>query len=153
MNVLDSLLHNLQTIGSIPKNHRISTTSEFIVIEDESFWQSIRRWNNHDSRDKSVQIVRKEVLTTVTIAKYMLESIHLYTRDNIIIYEQRVQDLKKIRDALIACNIGIDNLCITYAADAGVIGHFKPLIKEICACVAAIERKFAELNAAAPGQQ
>lgn len=148
MNVLNKLLFNLNTIAKISKGERISTAKEFIVKDEESILQPVLRWRAGDTRDKAVQVICKEVQTTIALSNFIMESKFLYLEselDNtdescdiavevnksITKRDERIKSLKHIRCGLIDANYGIDNICQTYEDDANVLAHLKPIIGEI----------------------
>lgn len=164
MDILDKLLFNLNTIANIPKNSRISTSREFIVIDNESLLQPIMRWRDNDTRDKSVEVIKREVKTTIKMASYIMESKWLFVDNednedtnngnnsdhsdnaNDNIRNERIAELKKIRKALKNSKIGINNLCITYICDANIIAGLKPIIVEIDQCFNNITSLLIELG-------
>ena len=152
MDVLNALLFNIQTIASIPKGKRISTAKEFIILDEESIIQGLWRWRYNDSRDKAVLLICREVRIVIEISNRIMDSRGLYNvdvapepnNDDIIVIAKkstrsiRVEELKKIRNYLHACVVGINNLCETYDTDANVTGHLAPLVVEIDVHVASV---------------
>lgn len=137
MNAVEKVLYNVGTISLIPRGARIGTTKEFIVIEAASPLQGVWRWHNADSRDRAITTVCREIRMLIAITGLMLDSKHLAgapgdSRDRC------VNELKKIHKLLLGAITGINNLCETYADDADVAGHLKPLMPEIADCSTAI---------------
>ncbi len=52
--------------------------------------------------------------------------------------EVRIENLKKIRAALLMASVGINNICQTYETDANFAGHLRPLLVDINNCTATI---------------
>ena len=151
MNVIDNLLFNIGTIASVPKGKRISTTKEFIAIEEESLTQGIWRWRNVEDRYKAARLICREIRILMEISNRIMDSRSLYVHepvvenpDDIMVASRkteralRVEEIKKIREGLQSSIIGIDNLCETYDGDANVTGLLLPLIKEIAIHVGTI---------------
>lgn len=151
MDTINGVLFNLRTIANIEQGKKLSTAKEFITIDDNSTFQWWRRGCSGDSRDRTVNAICKDIRFAITIANLTMESRHLYgpqicgmdetenfdvmnNEKNYSVREERIQQLKKIRDTLSSLHHGIDNICTTYKMDADVDGHLRPLKEEIDAC-------------------
>ncbi len=127
------LIHNLTTISLIPRGGRISTSKEFIVIEEDAMLQGWWRRVNAESRTRAVDVVVRDVTTATTIVDLMCEIVLCNSpRKN-----EYMKLLSKFADVMAAAVHGIVNLCATYAADADVSGHLAPMITDLNRCSAA----------------
>jgi hypothetical protein len=134
MDILDKLLFNLQTVAAITKGCRISTSKEFISIEEDSALQGLWRWKQGDTRDKAVMCITKDVHIVIKLADLLIELVRLSDPDS----EPRkkyIYDLRHIYTALANSIVGLSNLCDTYGSDANVVGYIHPLTISINAMV------------------
>ncbi len=146
MDILDKLLFNLNTIASVPRGKRLNTAKEFIMIEDDGPLQGLWRWKRADSRGRTVHVVCNEVRTLITIADHMLENIAAGPRPIESSEGRHIDNLKRIRGALVFAGVGISNICHTYDSDTNVSGHLQPVIIEMQACASRIATALSALS-------
>ena len=133
MNVLDSLIYNLQTVASVRKGMKIVTGKQFLATEEESALQFYWRWKTAENRDKVVTAICKEIRTTIYLAELLNEIVAMNPKS------EKKEDLGRVKIALIAAINGIDSTRATYETDANLIGTLRPLVEEIKACVENID--------------
>ena len=133
----DKLLINLRILGKIQKNGRISRSSDGIIsLENETFYQPIKRFVTSDSRKQSVSeinsIITEAISTIDNIlnSKYMKMPINynLNEEDN---YYKNYEDLSVILKELDNARNGIVNLQFTYNYDANASTQLDIIILKI----------------------
>lgn len=162
--VIDKHLFDLQTIANIPKGKRISTSDEFINIEEESAFQPVFRTLKGESRRKAVGCVIDVIDDVVEYADILMESRYLDKYDHFVVdaiddrssfndgRNIRILYLKKIKNSLSEANEGIDNLCETYSNDANVIAKLMPVIANINNQVSKLVKILIDLNENSDGK-
>jgi hypothetical protein len=145
--ISDKLFINLRILSKIPKNGRISRSSDGIVsIENDNAYgsklqQAIRRFFTNDSRKQSVfeinSIINEciEYLTTLSNSKYMNENIWKTDSDSVANsreqYKRICEELGLVLVELTSSKIGIDNLKFTYANDVNIASQLDVVIIKI----------------------
>lgn len=148
----DKLFINLRILSKIPKNGRISRSSNGIVsIENDNTYssklqQAIRRFFTNDSRKQSVfeinSIINEciECLTVLLNSKYMNENIWKESNEGQLSditansrehYKRTCEELGLVLSELNAAKTGIENLKFTYAHDVNIASQLDVIILKI----------------------
>jgi len=117
-NLPDKLLINLKILGKIEKNGRISRSYDGVItLEEDVFYQSIRRFMNHDSRKQSINEIDSIIEMLETTIKSLLNNKVLYERNDNLEYASICEVLSIIREDILGAKEGIENLRFTYKDD------------------------------------
>jgi hypothetical protein len=117
-NLPDKLLINLKILGKIEKNGRISRSYDGVItLEEDVFYQSIRRFMNHDSRKQSINEIDSIIEMLETTIKSLLNNKVLYERKDNLEYASICEVLSIIREDILGAKEGIENLRFTYKDD------------------------------------
>lgn len=130
MSVPDKLLINLRILGNVQKNGRIARSYDGIIaIEDETFYQSFKRFLTNDSRRQAIQEIASimnecsEIMKFITTSKAMsMEFAH--TDD----FFKGCENLNILLREMKRAKIGIENLKFTYAEDINVVSQMDVII-------------------------
>jgi len=129
----DKLFINLKILSKIQKNGRISRSSDGIIaLENETFYQSLKRFITSDSRRQSVfeinSIINEtiECLNNIINSKFM-NKIYSHTEE----YYKNCENMLLILRELTGAKVGIENLKFTYSSDANVSSQLDILIIKI----------------------
>lgn len=132
--ILDCLIKNLDTLGNVQKNTKISTTKDFISINDVSYSSGVTRWLAGESRDRAIRRIYRDVQCIIAISSAMLDSKYLvYGSESKAQREDLLRKIYKIRCALINADRGIGCLCQTYTDDANATIPLKQISSTILA--------------------
>jgi len=126
---LDKVLFNLNTLASCPRGGKIMSTTEYIVIEAQSYWQGLARGYRADTKERAAARIGADVQLAVEFATLMLENPAAH-----------VEKLKNILMGLRAAAIGIDRLRSTYAGYESFLAPAKSISDTITATDSAITR-------------
>ena len=139
----DKLFINLKILGKIQKNGRISrSTDGIIALENESMYQSIKRFITSDSRKQSVfeinSIINEtsDFLNSIINSKYMNK--FYYNTDE---YYKNCESISLILNELKFAKMGIEHLRFTYEGDANIASQLDIIILKISSIVKDIEHK------------
>lgn len=139
----DKLLINLKIISKIQKNGRITRSSDGIIaLENESFYQSIKRFITNDSRKQAIfeinTIVNEtlECLANIINSKFM-NSMYCNTDE----YYKNCENMELILKEMILAKNGIENLKFTYTSDANVSSQLDILVIKINCSIKDIKNK------------
>jgi hypothetical protein len=143
----DKLFINLRILSKIPKNGRISRSSNGIVsIENDNsysskFQQAIRRFFTNDSRRQSVfeinSIINEciDCLNVLSNSKHMNENIwknNLEANSNSREQYKRIcEELELVLTELTSAKGGLENLKFTYANDVNIASQLDVIILKI----------------------
>jgi hypothetical protein len=117
-NLPDKLLINLKILGKIEKNGRISRSYDGVItLEEDVFYQSIKRFMNHDSRKQSINEIDSIIDILETTIKSLLNNKVLYERQDNLEYASICEVLSIIREDILGAKEGIENLRFTYKDD------------------------------------
>ena len=129
----DKLFINLKILSKIQKNGRITRSSDGIIaLENETFYQSIKRFVTSDSRKQAIfeinSIVNEtiECLNNIVNSKFM-NKMYCDTDE----YYKHCDNMSLILDQLILAKLGIDNLKFTYTSDANISSQLDILVIKI----------------------
>jgi hypothetical protein len=142
-NIPDKLFINLKILGKIQKNGRISRSSAGIIsLENESFYQSIKRFVTSDSRKQSIfeinSIINEtiESLHSIINSKYMNKN--FCKTDE---YYKNCENISLILDELKRAKVGVDNLKFTYTSDANVESQLDIIILKMASTIKDVQHK------------
>lgn len=127
MDPLGKLLFNMKALGEIRPGYRINTTREYIAADGESLIQGVWRTMAGDSRDKTAQVICRDVRLLIYIAGLLAELQKNGVRDT------RPQ-LEGIVEGLSCAERGVHNVINTYVGDNDVSAALQPLLAEIKDC-------------------
>jgi hypothetical protein len=129
----DKLFINLKILSKIQKNGRISRSYDGIVsLENETFYQSLKRFVTSDSRKQSVFEINSiitesiECLNNIINSKYM-NKLHCNSDE----YYKSCEDIDLILKELGNAKFGIENLKFTYTSDANIASQLDIVIVKI----------------------
>lgn len=118
----DKLFINLKILSKIQKNGRISRSSDGIIaLENENFYQPLRRFVTSDSRKQSVFEINSIINETVDCLNHLVNSKfmnRMYSDTDE--YYKNCENMRLILNELVAAKVGIENLKFTYTSDANV---------------------------------
>jgi hypothetical protein len=129
----DKLLINLRILSKIQKNGRISRSYDGIVsLENETFYQSVKRFVTSDSRKQSVFEINSIINETAECINNIINSKYMNKLNaNTDEYYKSCEDLCLIVNELDAAKVGIDNLKFTYSNDANIASQLDILLIKI----------------------
>ena len=148
----DKLFINLKILRKIQKNGRISRSSDGIIaLEQETFYQSVKRFVTSDSRRQSVfeinSIINEtiECLNNIVNSKFMNK---MYS--NTDEYYKNCENMSLILQELILAKVGIENLKFTYTSDANVSSQLDILIIKINSSIKDMQHKLSYFQSFLP---
>ena len=119
LSIPDKLLVNLKILSKVEKNGRISRSySGMISIENNAFYQSLKRWVSQDSRHQSMLEIKSIIEEAETKINSLLENKNL--RSGVPIsaeYIRICEILNLLYTELPGVIIGLENLKFTYKSD------------------------------------
>lgn len=121
---LNKLISNLENISSLKESDKLSIDNELLVIDEVSFFQSIYRKFNNDSRTRTIEHIEK-------IIKELFEYIDNLNSDKNIFKEKTISDYNKLNQYLIRTIPGLQNLKITYFNDIKITNRIDLVIIKI----------------------
>jgi hypothetical protein len=129
----DKLLINLKIISKIQKNGRITRSYDGIIsLENEIFYQSIKRFFSNDSRRQATFEINSVITETLDILHHILNSKYMhknfYQTDE---YIKNCENLSLILTELEAAKAGIENLKFTYQNDQNISSQIDIVILKI----------------------
>lgn len=148
----DKLFINLKILSKIQKNGRISRSSDGIIaLENETFYQSLKRFFTHDSRKQSIfeinSIINETIdcLNNIINSKFMNKS---YSSTDE--YYKNCENISIILEELNRGKTGIDNLKFTYTSDANISSQLDILIIKINSSIKDIQHKLSYFKSFLP---
>lgn len=148
----DKLFINLKILSKIQKNGRISRSSDGIIaLEQETFYQSVKRFVTSDSRKQSIfeinSIINEtiECLNNIVNSKFM-NKMYCNTDE----YYKNFENMSLILRELTSAKVGIDNLKFTYTSDANVSSQLDILIIKINSSIKDMQHKLAYFKSFLP---
>lgn len=129
----DKLLINLKIISKIQKNGRITRSYDGIIsLENEIFYQSIKRFFSNDSRRQATFEINSVIIETIDILHHIINSKYMhknfYQTDE---YVKNCENLSLILTELEAAKAGIENLKFTYQNDQNTSSQIDIIILKI----------------------
>lgn len=129
----DKLLINLKIISKIQKNGRITRSYDGIIsLENEIFYQSIKRFFSNDSRRQATFEINSVVNEAIDMLRHILNS--KYTNKNYCQTDEYIKNCENINLILIeleAAKTGIENLKFTYQNDQNTSSQIDIIILKI----------------------
>lgn len=142
-NIPDKLFINLKIIGKIQKNGRISRSSAGIIsLENESFYQSIKRFVTSDSRKQSIFEINSIINETIISLQSTINSKYMnknYCKTDE--YYKNCESISLILLELINAKIGVENLKFTYTSDANIESQLDIIILKMSSTIKDIQHK------------
>lgn len=139
----DKLFINLKILSKIQKNGRITRSSDGVIaLENESFYQSIKRFITSDSRKQAIFEINSiitetiECLNNIVNSKFM-NKMYCDTDE----YYKNCENMSLILKELTLAKSGIDNLKFTYTSDANTSSQLDILIIKINSSIKDITHK------------
>jgi hypothetical protein len=129
----DKLFINLKILSKIQKNGRITRSSDGVIaLENETFYQSIKRFVTSDSRKQAIFEINSIITETIECLNHIVNSKFMNkmysTTDE---YYKNCENMSIILKELILAKNGIDNLKFTYTSDANISSQLDILILKI----------------------
>lgn len=124
---VENIISDLIVIGKISIGDKISTSTDHLDINKESFLQGLVRIYNGDSRSKALSHIINMINYTITIVELMMESEHLKEK-KVSSYWPRYYMLRRIISAFSTSRNGIKNLMVTYHLDKLVCMQLEDLL-------------------------
>lgn len=129
----DKLLINLKIISKIQKNGRITRSYDGIIsLENEIFYQSIKRFFSNDSRRQATFEINSVVNEAIDMLRHILNS--KYMNKNFCQtdeYMKNCENISLILTELEAAKAGIENLKFTYQNDQNTSSQIDIIILKI----------------------
>ncbi len=133
LNIPDKLFINLRIIGKIQKNGRISRSRDGLIsLEQETFYQSIKRFLKNDSRKQSTYEINSvinevhECLYNIINSKYM-NKINVNTDE----FNKLLEILELLLKELEVAKDGIENLKFTYSDDINITSKLDIILLKV----------------------
>jgi hypothetical protein len=129
----DKLFINLKILSKIQKNGRITRSSDGIIaLENENFYQSIKRFITSDSRRQSVFEINSIINETIECMNNIVNSKFMNKMySNTDEYYKNCETLSLLLQELTAAKVGIEHLKFTYSADPNVNSQLDILVIKI----------------------
>jgi hypothetical protein len=129
----DKLFINLKILSKIQKNGRICRSSNGIIaLENETFYQSIKRFITSDSRQQSVFEINSIINETIECMSNLVNSKYMNKQYNTTDeYYKNCEVLHLILTELSNAKCGIENLKFTYSSDPNITSQLDILIVKI----------------------
>jgi hypothetical protein len=139
----DKLFINLKILSKIQKNGRISRSSDGIIsLENENFYQSIKRFITSDSRRQSVFEINSIINETIECMNNIVNSKFMNKMySNTDEYYKNCDTLSLLLQELTAAKAGIDHLKFTYSADPNVNSQLDILVIKINSSIKDMQHK------------
>lgn len=129
----DKLLINLKIISKIQKNGRITRSYDGIIsLENETFYQSIKRFFSNDSRKQATFEINSVINEAIDILQHILNS--KYMNKNFCQSDEYIKNCENthlILTELELAKSGIENLKFTYQNDQNISSQIDILILKI----------------------
>lgn len=119
---MDQTIATLKVLGMIPKSGRLCVRKGHLCL-DYPEAQSIRRWIHGDSRDCSLMHVQNAVNSAFKIAKFLVET---PTPSYMTTWT-----LERLSSEMQQCQIGLQNLKMTYATDSLIVANLEVLLDRL----------------------
>lgn len=129
----DKLFINLKILSKIQKNGRICRSSNGIItLENETFYQSIKRFMANDSRQQSVFEINSIINETIECMSNLVNSKYMNKQYNTTDeYYKNCEVLHLLLIELFNAKCGIENLRFTYSSDPNITSQLDILIVKI----------------------
>jgi hypothetical protein len=145
-NLPDKLLINLKILGKIEKNGRICRSYEGVItLEEDVFYQSVRRFMNNDSRKQSINEIDSIIECGETTIKSLLSNKVLYEKKDSLEYTSVCEVLSIIRKEMMSAKVGIENLRFTYKDDINTGTKLEMILLKIKTIMRELDKKLPSL--------
>lgn len=139
----DKLLINLKIISKIQKNGRIARSYDGIIsLENDVFYQSIKRFMTSDSRRQAVFEINSVISESVDILHHILNSKYMnknfFQTDE---YIKNCENVNLILNELENARQGIENLKFTYQNDPNTVSQIDILVLKINTTIKDVSHK------------
>jgi hypothetical protein len=152
-NLLESHIINLKIISKIPAETRVSVADGSVVKDQESAFQPIIRFIKGDSRNRTVEVIKNIINSTIDSADNMCDSVYLQIDDTKRVnayeynrFKQIYEDLRSIASALNESTRGIKNISNTYKNDDIVVSNMDRILERIQSQTDKIQRILIRYN-------
>ena len=139
----DKLFINLRILSKIQKNGKITRSSDGIIaLENENFYQFLKRFVTSDSRKQSVFEINSIINETIRALNNIVDSKFmnkLYSSSNE--FYKGCENLNLILKELRLAKIGIDNLQFTYKSYVNITSQLDILIIKIQSAITDMTHK------------
>jgi hypothetical protein len=129
----DKLLINLKIISKIQKNGRIARSFDGIIsLENDAFYQSVKRFITNDSRKQAVFEINSVVTECIDILHHITNSkfMHkMYYQTNE--YIKNCECIGLLLKEMEYAKCGVDNLKFTYQNDPNIVSQIDILLLKI----------------------
>lgn len=148
----DKLFINLKILSKIQKNGRISRSSDGIIaLENENFYQSVKRFMTSDSRRQSVFEINSIINETIECMNNIVNSKFMNKMySNTDEYYKNCENLALLLREITAAKVGIENLKFTYSADANINSQLDILIIKINSSIKDLNYKLSYFQSLLP---
>lgn len=148
----DKLLINLKIISKIQKNGRIARSYDGIIsLENDVFYQSIKRFMTSDSRRQAVFEINSVISESIDILHHILNSKYMnknfFQSDE---YIKNCENINLILNELENARQGIDNLKFTYQNDPNTVSQIDILTLKINTTIKDVSHKLSYFQSFLP---
>lgn len=129
----DKLLINLKIISKIQKNGRITRSYDGIIsLENDVFYQSIKRFISNDSRRQAVFEINSVITECIETMNHILNSKYMNkTYCQTEEYIKNCELLELLLTEIGLAKTGVENLKFTYQNDQNIISQIDIVILKI----------------------
>ena len=139
----DKLLINLKIISKIQKNGRIARSFDGIIsLENDAFYQSVKRFITNDSRKQAVFEINSVVTECIDILHHITNSkfMHkMYYQTNE--YIKNCECIGLLLKEMESAKCGVDNLKFTYQNDPNIVSQIDILLLKISTIIKDFSQK------------
>jgi hypothetical protein len=128
----DKLFINLKILGNIQKNGKIARSYDGVIsLEHDSYFQSLKRFINSDSRKQTIHEIKSIVNETSDAFSNIFQSRKYDKYSNPLEYT-RLKDMATLLfTELEVAKIGIENLKFTYISDLNTSSQIDIVLMKI----------------------
>jgi hypothetical protein len=148
----DKLFINLKILSKIQKNGRISRSCDGIIsLEQESFYQSLKRFISSDSRKQSILEINSIIVETIDTLNSIVNSKYMDKKFNTTNeYYKNCENINSILNEFKNARIGIVNLQFTYKLDANIASQLDIIILKMNSAIKDFQHKIDYFNSYLP---
>lgn len=139
---IDQIIINLKIIALIKKHEKLSirNTNQSLFIDGKSnflYIQSIKRWLNHDNRQRTIDYIEKIINKTFQCMDAIYEEFKNKSSDNKkvkceeVFEEDKESLLLRLSKEIINSSEGLKNLRITYKQDSLINSQIQLILDKI----------------------
>lgn len=139
----DKLFINLKILSKIQKNGRITRSSDGVIaLENESFYQSVKRFVTSDSRKQAIFEINSIINETIDCLNNIVNSKFMNKMySNTDEYYRNCETMSLILNEFSSARVGIENLKFTYTSDANTSSQLDILIIKINSSIKDMKHK------------